>query len=204
MTKERPILFSPAMIRALLAGTKVQTRRIMKPHPRGAMMAGHIPVLTIPKRGGGSWLLPNALDQDGCCPYGSPGSRLWVKEGWRPKMAASDLVKVTYMADGDVRSFPLCDLPEWNMPKAAAKGNVTCLFMPRWASRITLEITEVRVQRLQEISAADAQAEGMESCTPYDQYRALWDSINGKTHPWVSSPWVWALSFRVIEPARKP
>lgn len=168
------------------------------------------------------------------CPYGSPEERLWVRETWclahpacaddmsdaagRPrgpeKYAGSDEHWFAYYraTDPGVVHSEDRDKSPWR----------PSIFMPRWASRITLEITEVRVQRLQEIGEDDARAEGVESYTPphghispnqrvpgpgFDCCRLgdqphrlpfadLWDSINGKRAPWSSNPWVWCLTFR--------
>ena len=117
-------------------------------------------------------------------------------------------VVIKYAADGEERYFPDLSMPtEWTMPKAAAKNTVTAMFMPRWASRITLEITDVRVQRVQAISVEDCIAEGMsttlrehEACTDLvDQYHYLWDGLNAKRgFGWDANPWVWAISFRRV------
>lgn len=205
--KERPILFSAPMIRAILAGTKTQTRRLCKPE----------------------WL--RCLDPDDAedraqaiarCPYGAPGDRLWVKEAWRPRVPHeppdSADVFVTYAADGEERYFDEHQADDnWTMPKAAKMGNVTPLFMPRWASRITLEITDMRVERVQSISDADIAAEGVTEAavrelrvhksakawtdtvgaTPRDLWRIGWSTING-AESWAANPWVWCLSFRRI------
>lgn len=116
------------------------------------------------------------------CPYGQPGDRLWVKESYLPGG------NISYRADS----------PGDGTVKMSWKSG---RFMPRWASRITLEITEVRVQRLQEITNRDAVAEGVEydlskpDGAPLSRFNKLWDSINGKKHPWKSNPWVWVISF---------
>ena len=174
--KERPILFSGEMVRAILDGRKTQTRRVVKPQP--------------PPLGG---FVKN--------PYGQPGDRLWVRETW----ALDD--KYYYRADGAVGDR--CG--KWK----------PSIHMPRAASRITLEITGVRVERLQEITISDIYAEGAITDewlewrddvsgvgmpagsrieNERDVWEKLWDSINGKTYPWKSNPWVWVIEFKRIKP----
>ena len=214
---ERPILFSGAMVRALLAGTKTQTRRVVKSdalrEAQAAKSAGH---LTLQR----------------ACPYGAPGDRLWVRETWRTEELADGTDGVRF-PDG---AFCACEnTPEvgdaWgsqHSAKSARRGTVwrPSIHMPRWASRITLEVTGVRVERLQDISEADARAEGAQvvpfypddgfplsdgwthvgddgKCVLYtsarDSFRALWESING-ADSWASNPWVWVVSFKRVTP----
>jgi hypothetical protein len=118
------------------------------------------------------------------------GDRLWVRETWRPSGQQQD-VNITYAADRAQRFITAGNTnPEWTIPKAAATGNVSPLFMPRWASRILLECEEdARVERLQDISDIEARAEGMESCTPADQFRVLWDTLHTKPgERWSDNP----------------
>lgn len=183
--KERPILFSGAMVRAILDGRKTQTRRIVKP-VRGferhnictpSMMADPWAV----------WWHGSEFDRVGCsqeCPYGRPGDRLWVRESFTHFGP-----RYIYRADYPGDFTPISD--------GIGGPWKPSIHLPRAASRITLGVTDVRVERLNNISAEDAKAEGCDSCTPYDQFRALWDSINGKTFPWASNPWVWVVSFEV-------
>ncbi|WP_341020955.1 hypothetical protein [Brevundimonas diminuta] len=222
--KERPILFSGPMVRALLDGRKTQTRRTIKPQPeyeRGTVapqaLRGDPPKHPAPYfdayNGGPFWCWWDEYDRQGAgqtCPYGKPGDRLWVKETWRPSKSAGDWdIDVRYEADGLTRTVYDGEFGDrdWSMPKAAARGNVSPLFMPRWAARLVLEITEVRVERLNVISEADAQAEGSQepSLLPIigacwserDAFAKLWEHING-AGSWASNPWVWAVSFRVL------
>lgn len=225
--KERPILFSAPMVRAVLDGSKTQTRRLIKPQPVGieeytsgfvdeAWASGHIDVK---------------------CPYGKVGDRLWVRETWRPFSWQPNPLTVEYRADGIVRNISLPDhVDEEGLFDSYLKLDAECkkagcacdeegnyswddsgsnpirwrpsIFMPRWASRITLEITDVRVERLQDISEEDARAEGADpiseevSSNPLIRYRAafhsLWSSING-IGSWQSNPWVWVISFKVVK-----
>lgn len=218
---DRPILFSSPMILALLAGTKTQTRRLMKPQPGAGAKdpyswgEGPKPGYVVFRGQLGKPMNP--------WPY-APGDRLWVRETWRPISlgdTAWDL-DVTYAADGDRRRIHDGQFGErdWSWPKAADTGNVSPLFMPRWASRLTLTVTEVRVQRLQEISEADAVAEGVifnadqpddgrqRHCIPMgggeviggwtarDCYADLWKTLHGPSS-WDANPWVVAVSFDV-------
>ncbi len=196
---ERPILFTPANIRAILEGRKTQTRRVIKPQP----MDGK-----FPHEANGEWGL--YLDRStggpyqhiGKCTHGLVGDRLWVTEGVIIHCGIPELIG--YYMDG-------CRATEHWMERR------TAMFMPKWAARTWLEITEVRVERVQDISEEDAQAEGTsgdplqkaaislqlthnwDASHPYRSgYGYLWDSINGKKHPWASNPWVWALTFRKL------
>ncbi len=162
--KARPIMFSGPMVQAILAGKKTMTRRVVKPQPR-----------TV-----------EGLK----CPYGEPGETLWVRESFEAafkKTLTSNgcVYRADYHPDYgriDADKTLYHDKKRWTSP----------LFMPRWASRLTLEIVSVRVERLQEITEADAHAEGFE----WYQFSVAWQEINGKKHPWTSNPWVWVIEFR--------
>lgn len=218
--KERGILFSGSMARALLNDSKTMTRRAcVDQTAKSYAWATQIPVIPTRKHGvyvgwvkdcGHSFLLPTK------CPYGAIGDRLWVREtfyvnhvdydtGPLPKQQPPDVgpelaTNITYRADGEFRDQfeDVEGSPRWRSPR----------FMPRWASRITLEITGVRVERLQEISEADAMAEGVEwrdhaglsKKTARKLYMALWDQINGDGE-WALNKWVWVISFRRVVPS---
>jgi hypothetical protein len=225
------------MVLALLAGTKTQTRRVMKPQPfdgpLGWMWDGAAYI---------HWSLSNINPADAahCCPYGQPGDRLWVRETWRPWNDVSELWDcVQYRSDGAMMKPRDLDRNQGGQFSEECDATITdqvdgrdtpwrpSIFMPRWASRITLEVTDVRVQRVQEISEEDAKAEGIDrdkwgvefyapgvvytNCygdklpgvKPYhkaaDAYRDLWDKINGKRgFGWDENPWVWAITFRRV------
>lgn len=234
-TKERPIIFSAPMVLALLEGRKTQTRRTkgldaINTRPGDYRLRGVED---------GLWYFANNLHSDGDtsakCPYGQPGDRLWVREThqWRYGMkgleaggTVHDPVEVYYRATPNVVSlhdhrtkarvqFADADAV-WRDMLIEDDGWRPSIFMPRWASRITLEITDVRVERVQDISEEDAIAEGTGPdmvCSPeyaarhgfegteHDfifRYRCVWDSINGKTHPWARNPFVWALTFKRV------
>ncbi len=174
------------MVRALQAGTKTQTRRVLKPQPT------HFNPVGVPRRA-----RPDSGPSDVVrCPYGQPGDWLWVRETWAPRANG-----FAYAAD-----------PAWNT-SAGGRWHPS-IHMPRCASRITLEITGVRVERLQDILEEDAKAEGLsfvaDGCArfgveglasswcdcPVTAYAALWESINGPGS-WDANPWVWAVQFRV-------
>jgi len=183
--KERPILFSGAMVRSILDGRKTQTRRIVKPQPKHRII----------KADDGKWYDADCINPgiEVNCRYGKVGDRLWVKETFN--LCGG---KPFYRADGKMHA-------DWKWKPS--------IFMPRFASRITLEITDVRVERLNAISVADVKAEGIflnpkylrlwtwdgiagNSSNPVYAYQLLWDSINEKTHPWISNPFVWVITFR--------
>ncbi len=185
--KERPILFSAPMVRAIRAGTKTQTRRVVKP-PRGYRWLD-IDAGTMINDGGHK---KHISDLRG--PYGQPGDRLWGRESFLENKVG----EIIYRADfEDPRAL------RWR----------PSMFMPRWASRITLEVAGVRVERLQDISRSDAIAEGAPPSHPsidrvsrefgYEDfprswYTQLWESINGPGS-WDANPWVRAVEFNRCE-----
>ena len=206
--KERPILFSDPMVRALLAGLKSQTRRLVSPRVDFARIK--------PDRGwryDGIWTAEDGGDNGhyfwrrdergrltrdfvsmGRCPFGVTGERLWVREAWcRVPWAAKTVTEYRASwgrADGGLR---------WKSP----------IHMPRAESRILLEVTDVRIEWLQEITESDALAEGtaslMRGYTRYtgeavDIFRRLWGEIHGRT-AWNVNPLVWVIQFRRLEPA---
>lgn len=232
--KERPILFSGPMVLALLNGTKTQTRRIIKPQPPVGCsihyMLGAESWLPEEKRTPlrhhwEAWwgpLFESRPEKHLCgsfdvkCPYGEPGDQLWVRETFCPV----DDTEFGYEKWIDYRATPKYSAEHpagWeNDPEdAEALKWRPSIHMPRSASRITLEITEVLVQRLQEISEEDAKAEGCEpwqfdplqpmttgelgTDSPYrGGYACLWDEIHDEVATWKSNPWVWAVSFKKV------
>lgn len=197
--KERPIIFSAPMVHAILEGRKTQTRRIYK------------------ARNGGVW--PNKADLPGLmqvirlCPYGRSGDRLWVRENWAWYPLDHDPSCVIYRADYAPDAPAPAEFGKW----------LPSIHMPRGASRITLEVTGMRVERLQDISEEDAIAEGIEQTEPFfgcacwrdymepdreassfpddpvGSYASLWESMHG-ADSWDQNPWVWVIEFRRIEP----
>lgn len=204
MKRERPILFSAPMVRAILDGRKTQTRRIVKPPPSGEWcpLVGDFHE-TVEDSSGDVYPGPLVFGAyDDCesarCPYGRPGDRLWVRETWfsstpktpsRVRYAADDLIR---LEDG-LFARAVCKPPKWR----------PSIHMPRWASRITLEIVAVRVERLRGISDTDAIREGIPDYpdftgdSPVHDYSALWESINGKGS-WDLNPWVWVIEFKRV------
>ena len=224
--KERPILFSGPMVRALLVGTKTQTRRIIKAQPAEFVQVTpdrHPTTRTAPyidaycgekktaqnprgmSREWHWWTADNRLGEHlARCPYGIPGDRLWLRESCCPNYGGPMIP--AYRADWSTRSGEFASEPRWT----------PSIHMPRRASRITLEITNVRVERLQEISESDAVAEGLKSmppcfghgwqslppsgdgwCAPTLAYRELWESINGP-NSWDLNPYVWVIEFKKL------
>ena len=206
--RERPIVFGAPMVRAILDGRKTQTRRIVKPQPPQPFPGGVGPTweywpdreVFVPM---GTLVDFTAEMRGGIrCPYGQPGDRLIVRERW-----ATDPCYDHFKPSALKTSWPI--LYESGDGRCFTRGFHRVrspIHMPRWASRLTLEVTGVLVERVQEISEADAVAEGTAPINirvdaidfPYRAgYAALWDSINGKGS-WASNPWVWALEFRRI------
>lgn len=176
--KERPIILSAEMVRAILAGRKTQTRRVITERYQQCLSPEDEPEAFLE-----------------FCPYGQPGDRLWVREtwGWFSKQFEwGDCRGVSYKADN---AFA----PKYQTFRPS-------IHMPRWASRITLEIVSVRVERVQDISEEDAKAEGVIPLEPRTglyrcEFERVWDSINAKRGcGWNSNPWVWAIMFKRVQP----
>ncbi len=184
---DRPIMFSSAMVQALLDGRKTQTRRVLNPQPIGF-----------------DW---HDLK---CKPRFAVGDRLWVREAWKSHGGYDDLSPadmggdeaIIYVADGAHQT--------WGYPGITKIGRLrAAMHMPRWASRLTLIVTDVRVQRLQDISEQDALAESMDfeafkrgeakGNDAISSYAILWDSLNGHRQAcaWSDNPWICAVSFTV-------
>lgn len=188
---DRPIIMSGESVRAIMAGLKTQTRRVIKPQPLQGLgyMMGCEKRYVI--QCGEDW--PDDARDRVKIPY-QPGDTLWVKETWA---ATKDRSVIIHRADS---MFNDC-LPEdlawvWTSP----------ISMPRWASRLSLLVTDVRAQRVQDISEEDAMAEGMESAWAYaafslrDRYEAAWNDINARRgFPFSSNPWVFAYTFEMQE-----
>lgn len=216
--KERPILFSGEMVRAILDGRKTQTRRIVKPQPPSyvhEIRVGMYEPVVIRKgmEEPGIPVFGFANEEQGRkCPFGQPGDRLWVRESWAVVPRVTDNgPKHKAKGDGTGATWKA----DWNGNPSGFKWKPS-IHMPRWASRITLEITGVRVERLNDISEEDARSEGLEDRawmgpsqitlkdgkTVHGQsvycFKALWESINGKGS-WDANPWVWVIEFKRLE-----
>jgi hypothetical protein len=208
---ERPILFSAPMVRTILDGTKTQTRRIVKPQPDPNIDPSAV-------RPGLYFMKP--------CRYGVVGDRLWVRERMEVvatartrSMSRVDKIRVVYDADGTTSN-------QINYPARLAWKPIVGKCLPygghREASRITLTVESVRVERLQDITREDARAEGIpqtygealalglamesepshewDNRTTVENYTRLWDHINGERAPWSSNPWVWRIEYSRVKP----
>jgi hypothetical protein len=209
--KERPILFSGQMVRAILDGRKTQTRRVVRPQPDFISPADGLPypyvehqfirdnkIVTLQGPEG----MPNSrfVGKPIRSPYGTVGDRLWVRETWRVfggREYEYQQSKAAVQYRADETEF---EQKDWR----------PSIFMFRWASRITLEITNIRVERLHQMTQADIHAEGgpdhsmqaanigtkdAEYLLDYSWFSHLWNKINGKKHPWESNPRVWVIEF---------
>lgn len=219
--KERPILFSGPLVPPILVDAKTQTRRLVTPQPETA---------PLPREEWGrerglaplpAWLFPfrRRSDEESNyairCPYGTAGDRLWVKETWQTVESLDDVrpiqlaerVPIRYVADGAVRGLVR---EPWGKTRVS-------IHMPRFASRVTLEVVKVRLERLQDITEQDAKAEGVRSFfaqfpnigreqritsgeraidAPFRaSFACKWDEINGDRGLWKSNPWVWVVEF---------
>ncbi len=187
----RPILFSGPMVRALLDGRKTQTRRALKHQP--------IDILPMPNAPGREWVIleqkaPEPKGKVVRCRFGKPGDLLWVRETWG--VVDDKYHRIAYRADDGTASARVSEQLEGRRWRPS-------IHMPRSASRITLRITEVRVERLNDISPEDAAAEGwpgpdeqntIASAYPIAWYARLWDQINGP-RSYDANPWVWVVKF---------
>lgn len=211
--KERPILFSAPMVRAILEGRKTQTRRVIKPEPY--LYENCAPVLGEHRVLGTAWYwhykpsigveLNTAIKQ-GWCPYGSPGDHLWVRE---KHYQYGKWVKAGKTIKGREGYPDVAYIGEKEIPadRTALTWHIRpSIHMPRWASRITLEITGIRVERVQEITIGDVIAEGYPKSRSIDSrpqpipwFIELWNSINARRgFGWDKNPWVWVISFKKL------
>lgn len=224
---ERPILFSASMIRAIIAGQKTVTRRVVnvdrlkvhvpefiaaemafvfgdtsvKPGTYPATMNAHGAVSVL-RDGRSIGVKPGEFQW--VSPYGTPGEALWLRETWRTATLPDGLNGIRFRADDTF--VPIANTLEasvlWGHAQRGAAWRPS-IFMPRWASRLSLRVADVRVERLQDITEEDARAEGVTplqmdggSCLP--RFEGLWDTINGKRAPWASNPWVWRVAFERV------
>lgn len=216
--KTRPILFLAANVRAILEDRKTQTRRVVKP----AM----VPMVEEVLRVNSHWTF-EVLDGQIKSPYGYPGDHLWVRETFALERFDSEIGEPPFAADRPTLHYPgdgsEWDNEYWMRPHYRATDPVPGLaygeendpqckwtpsiFMPRWASRIELEIIKIHAERLQDITNTDAMAEGVREShfhqradwRDLDRYHALWESINKKNgHGWDTNPLVWVLEFKRI------
>lgn len=213
--KEHPIIFTAEMVRAILAGRKSVTRRIIQCRHGYEVSADKCTDEEVRDRKTAPISIPKGEEAAAVewltdhCPYGKPGDKLWVRENcylplqWESNGEAGDGeyvvsryadAKPSYLADGG------------EQPVRTMRTN--SIHMPRWASRITLEVVSVRVERLHEITEAEAKLEGLGG--PYTlmidartRFAELWDQINGKRAPWESNPFVWRIEFNVLKPTEK-
>lgn len=216
--KEIPVLFSTPMVQAILEGRKSQTRRLVKDkHVLYSLDVNKV----IPeyfKGGDGGW-----------CPYGQLGDILWVRETWgvgcRPDPFQGSVDGIEFKADSqfidDVESLPLHQYEDFDYGNYDKSGWRPSIHMPKSIARIWLQVTDIRVERLQDISEDDAKAEGVEKindsifcwrhyagqyagCSDArTSFRSLWQGINGD-ESWNANPWVWVISYKVLSTTGKP
>jgi hypothetical protein len=216
---EHPILFSGEMVKAILEDRKTQTRRVLKKQP----------IDILPMKVPNMWVILETRDPSHGgvigCRYGRIGDHLWVRETWRCEELASGQDGVRFAADNSFHKIEntvaasdawlesyLSDKPDKWRPS---------IFMPRWASRISLEVVNIRVERVQQISREDAKAEGMSHVWDWNKdrykkhpehftrgvlnpyvanYSVLWDELNAKRgFGWDVDPWVWVIEFKRLQ-----
>ena len=214
MSKTRPLLMSTPMVQAILEGRKKETRRIAKPEISHILTRGNQEERDI-------------ILED--CPYGVAGDQFWVRETWKLSVlnqhAGPRLALTTdYKAGGAGVNFELTEDKDREQAYRALKHGDAWrpgIHMPRWASRLTLQLTEVRAERLKFINQTGVRAEGLQECTkdgylfkwgweglpwkewypggPVEAFAGLWDSLNkDRGYPWESNPWVWVLCFKEV------
>ncbi len=215
------ILMSGPMVRAIQDGTKTQTRRVIKPQPKPC---NHPRCLSADRAQEPTVFVANEHGEFYCqscgngihadrrrstnphdafgitCPYGQVGDRLWVRETWQVLSSAADGEFIEDWGIGykDGQKMSVTPPDEW-----LHKSRVNCfdrwrpsIHMPRWASRITLEITAIKVERLDAMAESDATAEGVDSLVTF---MLLWDRLNGKRgYKWETRPWVWVIRFQQV------
>jgi len=221
--KERGVIFNAEMVRAILDGQKTQTRRIIQSAAKNMQARGH--EVISHREPGDKWYgdhVYSMRDRSGVwqdftneeflakCPFGQPGDRIWVREAFRVMGCATDVARLMYKAS-ERNSFTESTrtVPVASCTKQPSQKWTPSIHMPRWASRITLEITDVRVERLNSISEEDARAEGCAgghdsipdyhySATPHEHFHHVWTSIYG-AESWQANPWVWVIEFRRVD-----
>lgn len=228
--RERPILFNADMVRAVLDGRKTQTRRIIQSAAKNMQASGH-KVIEY-REPGDKWYGEHVFsmcNQSGTwcdytkeqflakCPFGAVGDRVWLRETFRVHSRATDVATLVYKASEQqswTQQTHRVPIEKCNKPAVVDKWTPS-IHMPRWASRITLEITGVRVERMFDISEADARAEGVEQLrggfwrhyqpgwtqhqlSARGSFVTLWKSIYGE-EGWQANPWVWVVDFKRVE-----
>lgn len=225
---ERPMIFNSEMVRAILDGRKTQTRRVIKPQPKFKYHKVCNKEVWCWKQyvWGKDGLSPNVLSIGSNCPYGKVGDVLWVKEKYRVASLVSSNCDGTTTFDIQFADDSYKRVSEIEPSSKPAGRWYSSIFMPKWATRIWLEITGIRVERVQDISEKDAKAEGIKpypndipitvqgigaGCEGYIAevgkltkhklaFCELWDSINAKRgFGWDKNPWVWVIEFKRIE-----
>lgn len=200
---ERPILMSPDMVLATLDNRKTMTRRAVK-FPAGFTAESVCKIDFHSIRGPDSWAFngTGVLNNETLkrfhkgikCPYGQPGDVLWVRESFRVSSAHDSL---------PMAQVPAGDSVEYAVDRELILAGKTrpSIFMPRWASRIFLEVTAVRVERLQDISYADALREGFPDGKPgaLAEFQGYWDRLAKPGQRWEDNPWAWAITFKRLE-----
>ncbi|PIB51813.1 hypothetical protein AOA57_02930 [Pseudomonas sp. 2588-5] len=229
--KERPILFSAPMVRAILEGRKTVTRRAVQgfqiptedtaiptgDRHRWSAIGQHDPRYGFCVFGSTEAECAKELEVYAPCPYGKPGDRLWVREAWQAD-AQVDSVAPRELSHGEPLRYPA----DWDFRQTGCAmikpGRIRpSIHMPRWVSRILLEITDVRVERLQDLNEEQAKAEGVQlysdhaelgdwwhvggietySADPRKSFELLWSSVGGD---WEANPWVWVVEFKRVTP----
>ncbi|EAA9058618.1 hypothetical protein HAY23_003150 [Salmonella enterica] len=214
--KERGMIFNGEMVRAIIDGRKTQTRRIMKPQPANDIARG-----TFPNTEAYGWVstMKHKFGSTTAhfCPFGQPGDRIWVRETFRVHSRATDVATLVYKSSERqswTEQTHRVPVSVCNKPAVIEKWTPS-IHMPRWASRILLEITDVRVERLNTISEKEARSEGVgrlregfwknyqpgwtqHQISARGSFVTLWKSIYGD-ESWYSNPWVWVIEFRRIE-----